>query len=51
MRDTLTVLLYVLGIGMGLAINWLIWFKLVPMSFRALRDQPGWSKLWRRKSN
>ena len=48
MGDALRVLLYLLTIGALVAVNWLIWFKLVPMSLRVLRDQLVRAKIWRR---
>jgi len=33
------MLMALIGIPMGLLLNYLIWFKLLPMSFRAYRDQ------------
>jgi hypothetical protein len=38
--DALFILLGVLGIAAGLAVNWLIWFKLLPTIFRQLRKRP-----------
>jgi hypothetical protein len=47
MKDALLILLYVLGFGAAIAINWLLWFVLMPILFRLLRDQIR----QRRKSN
>ena len=34
----LLVVLYVLGTGVAIAVNWLLWFRLLPFAFRAMRQ-------------
>ena len=50
MGTALIILLGVIGIGLALALNWIIWFILLPMQFRLLREQFRRIRDWK-KSN
>lgn len=39
MSDALRMVLYVVTFPVLLFINWMIWFRLMPMMFRLSRDQ------------
>jgi len=39
MGVALTIILGLMGIALGLALNWIIWFVLMPILYRQLRDQ------------